>query len=297
MKKEVKNPFTIWLILDLFVNVLTMLAVVTVLGNQFKGLILTVFIVLFIMWAFRPVWLAWKNFNLPPKKKREKKPIFRLEIENYNKASFWIQLISLVVIVVITVLIFRAQIPKPAVEHNFYSDENGNLGVVFSNYGTKPSSLINFTIIDINSMSQYEFHPSFPIIFYQEIQFNKNTNFSVKNDDLNSYGIIYYTKSGDEVFKFEFIPDVNRSVEIYQLVNVYTSVSVSITRYRNSSIIIFYKKPLNNYNTSCYIKNSGGNLEKYIITDLNFSTSYIPPNDQENFLCKINDGRINKIYN
>jgi len=67
-----EEKFSIWLILDLFVNIITMLAVVTILANYFQGIKLLFFIVLFMLWAFRPVYLAWKNFKLPPKKKGKK---------------------------------------------------------------------------------------------------------------------------------------------------------------------------------------------------------------------------------
>jgi len=64
-----EEKFSIWLILDLFVNIITMLAVVTILSNYFQGIKLVLFIGLFLLWAFRPFYLAWKNFKLPPKKK------------------------------------------------------------------------------------------------------------------------------------------------------------------------------------------------------------------------------------
>ena len=68
-----KNSFDIWLVLDLFVNIITMLAVVIILSKYFQGLQLTFFIVLFIVWAFRPIILAFKDFFSSKKQKGEKK--------------------------------------------------------------------------------------------------------------------------------------------------------------------------------------------------------------------------------
>lgn len=64
LKKEntpIKNPFNLWLVLDLFVRIMTMLAIAVVLANYMQGIKLTVFIALFILWAFRPIYLAFKE--------------------------------------------------------------------------------------------------------------------------------------------------------------------------------------------------------------------------------------------
>jgi len=58
----VKNPFTIWLILDLTVNIFAVLALVPIITGYYKGpMIQTFLIVLFIVWAFRPLILAFKE--------------------------------------------------------------------------------------------------------------------------------------------------------------------------------------------------------------------------------------------
>lgn len=87
---ETKNPFSIWLILDLFVNILTMLAVVTILAKSFSGIWLTFMIILFILWAFRPIYLALKDslkdFKLPSKKS---KPL-KINSKKVMSNIFWI---------------------------------------------------------------------------------------------------------------------------------------------------------------------------------------------------------------
>jgi hypothetical protein len=57
-----KSPFSVWLILDLFVNILTMLAVVQILSNSINGLMMVFITLLFFIWAFRPMILAIKEF-------------------------------------------------------------------------------------------------------------------------------------------------------------------------------------------------------------------------------------------
>ena len=59
----IKNPFSIWLILDLFVRIITMLAIVVILAKYMQGIKLTIFIILFILWAFRPIYLAFKELG------------------------------------------------------------------------------------------------------------------------------------------------------------------------------------------------------------------------------------------
>ncbi|MEK6899386.1 MAG: hypothetical protein AABW79_04800 [Nanoarchaeota archaeon] len=60
---KIDNPFSIWLFLDLFVNILTMLAVVTILAQYYNGGRLFFLIALFIFWAFRPLYLALKQLK------------------------------------------------------------------------------------------------------------------------------------------------------------------------------------------------------------------------------------------
>ena len=66
-----EEKFSIWLILDLFVRVITMLAIIIILVKYLKGLILLVMIILFVLWAFRPIFLTLKNYY--PIKQNSKK--------------------------------------------------------------------------------------------------------------------------------------------------------------------------------------------------------------------------------
>jgi len=52
----------LWSILDLFVRIITMLVVVVILSRYLQDPLLTFFILLFIIWAFRPFILDFKNF-------------------------------------------------------------------------------------------------------------------------------------------------------------------------------------------------------------------------------------------
>ena len=60
---SIKNPFNLWLVLDLFVRIMTMLAIVVILAKYMQGIKLTIFIVLFILWAFRPLYLVFKELK------------------------------------------------------------------------------------------------------------------------------------------------------------------------------------------------------------------------------------------
>jgi hypothetical protein len=60
---KANNPFNLWLVLDLFVRIMTMLAIVVILAKYMQGVKLTIFIVLFILWAFRPIYLAFKEIK------------------------------------------------------------------------------------------------------------------------------------------------------------------------------------------------------------------------------------------
>jgi len=76
----VEEKFNLWFILDLTVRIFAMLAVVQIIANYYKGSVWqTVLIFLFILWAFRPVWLNLKRFfknKIIKKTKKEPKDLF-----------------------------------------------------------------------------------------------------------------------------------------------------------------------------------------------------------------------------
>lgn len=86
-----EEKFSLWLVLDLFVRIITMLAVVTILSKSLHGAVLTLMIILFILWAFRPMWLAWKNFQKDIKKKPKRKiKINKKKSQLILNTLFWI---------------------------------------------------------------------------------------------------------------------------------------------------------------------------------------------------------------
>ncbi len=52
----------LWSIIDTFVNILVMIAVVMLLAERINGLLLSFMVVIFILWAFRPMYLAFREF-------------------------------------------------------------------------------------------------------------------------------------------------------------------------------------------------------------------------------------------
>jgi len=213
-----------------------------------------------------------------------------------KKLNTMINLVTLLVIVFLTVGVYISQIPKPLIDHNFYPDENNYLGIAFYNYGNKPSSLVNFTIIDFPTRSEHHYLPIFPILLnpYSD-SYNYTSNITISGE-IEKYGLIYYLETDSSLTKFEFIPSVNYSQNIKQIIGIHTSVSVSVIRHKDSSIINFEEKSLDNYETICYIENTGGNPEKYVIEDLNFSTPYIAPYEKYPFPCEIKNGKVIKYF-
>ncbi len=56
------EEFGVWLTIDIFVRILTMLTVVTLLSKSIKGFMLFFMILIFLLWVFRPLYLAFKEF-------------------------------------------------------------------------------------------------------------------------------------------------------------------------------------------------------------------------------------------
>lgn len=102
-KKKKTNDFSswtlIWALIDTFVNILTLTAVSIILADRIKGLSLFLIILLFIFWAFRPMYLAFKEFieKFPRKKARNKEP---------NKRALFIYLICYLFIFIVSIFLF-----------------------------------------------------------------------------------------------------------------------------------------------------------------------------------------------
>jgi len=65
----------IWALVDTFVNILTMVAVAILLSEIINGKLLFFMILIFLLWAFRPMYLAFKEFieKFPKKKNKNRK--------------------------------------------------------------------------------------------------------------------------------------------------------------------------------------------------------------------------------
>ncbi len=69
-----EEKLNLWLFLDLFVRIITLTVIAKILAKTMHGIILTIFIGLFILWAFRPFCLTLiKKFELQKFFKRIKK--------------------------------------------------------------------------------------------------------------------------------------------------------------------------------------------------------------------------------
>lgn len=69
-----KDELDFWLFPEVFARIIASLAIISILSDfwlnsPFKKIILPILIIVFILWAFRPFFIAIKNFKLPPKKK------------------------------------------------------------------------------------------------------------------------------------------------------------------------------------------------------------------------------------
>ena len=60
-RKRVSSWDGIWAIIDVFVNILTLVVVVSILAKTMSGWALTFMIGVFIIWAFRPFGKLFKN--------------------------------------------------------------------------------------------------------------------------------------------------------------------------------------------------------------------------------------------
>ncbi len=96
--KKFKSSTFLWAIIDTFVNIITMIAVIILLSNRIQNWFLVFMILVFLIWAFRPMYLSFKEFleKFPKKKKKAR----------YNSEKvFFILLLCYLVIFAISVLI------------------------------------------------------------------------------------------------------------------------------------------------------------------------------------------------
>ena len=132
---------------------------------------------------------------------------------------------------------------------------------------------------------------------------NISGNINIKKDGWERFQIISQFAIGSllviftALIYFQGLPEIERGIdEISEQLSISESVSVSVIRHRDSSIIDFDKKNLEEYKTTCYIENKGGTPEKYVIDELNFSTQHIAPHEKDPFSCDIKNGEIIKIF-
>lgn len=61
-KKLEKKPSLFWAIIDLFVNIITAIAVIVLVAQTIKGVTLFCLVIIFLVWAFRPFILVLRNY-------------------------------------------------------------------------------------------------------------------------------------------------------------------------------------------------------------------------------------------
>ena len=69
LNKLFLNPF--WGIIDTFVNIIVMIAIIIILSKTYQGFWLNILIIIFIIWAFRPIIL--ELIKLCEKEQRQRK--------------------------------------------------------------------------------------------------------------------------------------------------------------------------------------------------------------------------------
>jgi hypothetical protein len=57
-----EEKFNLWLILDITIRIFAVIALVPIIAKYYQNIWLTILIGLFILWAFRPIWLNFKRF-------------------------------------------------------------------------------------------------------------------------------------------------------------------------------------------------------------------------------------------
>lgn len=117
MKMEEK--FNVWLILDVTINILAILALIPIIVSYYKNSVIQILlIVLFIAWAFRPIWLACKNFKRDIKKKTKKKSISNKKIKSY--LLFFIKLLIIILSIILSIILIQ----NKAIQLEYINNDN-----------------------------------------------------------------------------------------------------------------------------------------------------------------------------
>lgn len=104
MESEKFSSWTfLWAIIDTFVNILTMTAVIILLADRIKNWFLIIMILIFALWTFRPLYLSFKEFIKKFPKKKEK-------INNNSEKIFYIYLLVYLIIFAFSVLILTESV-------------------------------------------------------------------------------------------------------------------------------------------------------------------------------------------
>jgi len=87
----------LWLIIDVFVRIITMLAVVTLLAKTYSRAFMTFLVIVFMLWAFRPLYLSFREFKIEMQKKKVKQKI-KPKLMLFNTFLFYFLIFILSVI-------------------------------------------------------------------------------------------------------------------------------------------------------------------------------------------------------
>lgn len=97
-----EEDFNFWMILDIAIRLFAVLALIPIIASHYGNPIQPILILIFILWAFRPIWLAWRKFKHPKKKVKVNK-----KNRGAGKNKIWLVLrLSLILILIISPFLF-----------------------------------------------------------------------------------------------------------------------------------------------------------------------------------------------
>lgn len=226
-----------------------------------------------------------------------KKVKMRDEERWFKDRNFIINLASLIVIIILTVGIYLAQIPKPHISSQLYN-KNNTLYVWFFNSGELPALMINFSIFNQDEETLYDYNsendaPLFISPFLSLV--DEDTSINIKVGERYSIRCCYTWKNKIKCLegKPSYAGNIP-SISVGQPISIRTSISILVTRHRDMSIIKF-KTPIVEGHATCYIENKEGGDSIYIIDKLNLTTPIIKTNEKYEFECYIENGEVSKI--
>lgn len=112
MKKEKFNSWTfVWALIDTFVRILTLTAVAVIIAKTIKNLGLALIILVFVIWAFRPMYLAFKESIEKLPKKKSANPKIDLSI----KFLFYFLLFILSILIFFGLVLYLGALIHPLV--------------------------------------------------------------------------------------------------------------------------------------------------------------------------------------